>query len=94
MATSRRTATVLWLALVLFVLPVFQGKPGIYKNKFNKTCRYAARNISAALFKNGIDDGESWQLLHWSGVHLDHGLELHCMTQACNVMNTRAPDRT
>jgi hypothetical protein len=32
----------------------------VYNNRFNKTCRYAAYNISAELFINGID-GEQQQ---------------------------------
>lgn len=46
-----------WCALLLLFVQVTHQAPTVYNNKFNKTCRYAAYNISAELFINGIDGG-------------------------------------
>lgn len=62
-----------WLGLLLLVLPVFHGKPGVYSNKFNKTCRYAAYNISASLFQNGQEGG---RYLSCSKQHMQQHTEL------------------
>jgi hypothetical protein len=39
----------------------------VYNNRFNKTCRYAAYNISAELFINGIDGKQQQRV--WPAQH-------------------------
>eukprot|EP00879_Flechtneria_rotunda_P005992 GHRR01006301.1.p1 GENE.GHRR01006301.1~~GHRR01006301.1.p1 ORF type:complete len:341 (+),score=86.96 GHRR01006301.1:251-1273(+) len=60
MADVRRLPLTSFCLCVLLLLPAHETKPAAYSSRFNKTCRYSAQNVSAALFEDGIDGDNAY----------------------------------
>lgn len=79
----------IWL-VYLMLLPHSQSKPAVYNNRFNKTCKYAAFNVSKELFVNGLDGETTTQFSQQSCStygSIFHALlqEAHCRRHKCRI---------